>query len=126
MLYYMPLNVYGGLWGHNALMATNGLSETGAGTAIAMVFWGMAAGSVAGGYISNRVGNRKWVVVVGAVLTALAYISVLYNFVGGFAFISVALFLAGFFGGFQMLTFAMAKKVSITRWSARRLPSSTC
>lgn len=110
MLFYMPVNVYAGLWGHSALMTTNGLSETGAGTAISMVFWGMAAGSIAGGYISDALGNRKWVVVVGAVLTALAYIAVLYGYVSGLTAISATLFLAGFFGGFQMLTFAMAKE----------------
>lgn len=110
MLYYMPVNVYGGLWGHSALMATNGLSDTDAGLAVSMVFWGMAAGSIAGGYISDRLGHRKWIVVVGAALTAVAYALVLYGYASGLVVISAALFLAGFFGGFQMLTFAMAKE----------------
>ncbi len=110
MLYYMPVNVYGGLWGHSALMATNGLSDTSAGLAVSMVFWGMAAGSVAGGYISDLLGHRKWVVVVGAALAAIAFAFVLYGYAGGVVIISAALFLAGFFGGFQMLTFAMAKE----------------
>ena len=43
-----------------------------------MIFWGMAAGSIAGGWLSDRLGHRKYLVFAGAVLTALAYAGVLY------------------------------------------------
>ena len=49
LLYYMPVNVYGGLWGNDELTHDHGLAAVQAETAISMIFWGMAIGSVAGG-----------------------------------------------------------------------------
>jgi MFS family permease len=109
LLYYMPINVYGGLWGTTELMKDHHLSRVGAETAVSMVFWGMAAGSVGGGWLSDLLGHRKYLIFVGAVLTGLAYAGVLY--LPGSELIEAALlFAGGFFGGLQMLTFAMAKE----------------
>ncbi|MCJ2187125.1 MFS transporter [Novosphingobium beihaiensis] len=109
MLFYMPVNVYAGLWGATELTSGHHRSQVAAETIVSMVFWGMALGSVFGGWLSDRLGHRKYLVLGGAVLTALAYLSVLYLPLSAFA--EGALLLAGgFFGGFQMLTFAMAKE----------------
>jgi len=109
LLYYMPVNVYGGLWGTTELMKDHHLSQVTAQTAVSMIFWGMAAGSVAGGWLSDLLGHRKYLVFLGAILTGLAYAAVLYA-PGGALAEGVLLFAAGFFGGGQMLTFAMAKE----------------
>ncbi|KHK92302.1 MFS transporter [Novosphingobium malaysiense] len=109
MLFYMPVNVYAGLWGTTELVHDHHRSQIAAETIVSMVFWGMALGSIAGGWISDLLGHRKYLVLGGAVLTGLAYLAVLYVQVS--AFTEGALLLAaGFFGGFQMLTFAMAKE----------------
>ncbi len=109
LLYYMPLNVYGGLWGTTELMKDHHLSSVAAETAVSMVFWGMAVGSIGAGWLSDRLGHRKYLVFAGAVLTGLAYGAVLY-LPGTVVTVSVLLFAAGLFGGPQMLTFAMAKE----------------
>ncbi len=109
LLYYMPVNVYGGLWGTTELIKDHHLSPVAAETAVSMVFWGMAAGSIGGGWLSDRLGNRKYLVFAGAVLTGLAYAGVLY-LPGTMLTVSLLLFAAGLFGGLQMLTFAMAKE----------------
>ncbi len=109
LLYYMPVNVYGGLWGTTELMKDHHLSSVTAETAVSMVFWGMAAGSIGGGWLSDWLGHRKFLVFAGAVLTGLAYAGVLY-LPGTPLSVSVLLFAAGLFGGLQMLTFAMAKE----------------
>lgn len=109
LLYYMPINVYGGLWGTTELMKDHHLSRVAAETAVSMVFWGMAAGSVGGGWLSDLFQHRKYLVFAGAVLTGLAYAGVLY--LPGTEITEAALlFAGGFFGGLQMLTFAMAKE----------------
>ena len=105
----MPVNVYGGLWGTTELMKDHHLSRVTAETAVSMVFWGMAAGSVGGGWLSDRLGHRKYLVFFGALLTGLAYAAVLY-LPGGEITEGALLFAGGFFGGLQMLTFAMAKE----------------
>jgi len=39
LLFYMPVNVYGGLWGTTELMADHHLSQVDAETAVSMIFW---------------------------------------------------------------------------------------
>jgi sugar phosphate permease len=109
MLFYMPVNVYAGLWGTTELVADHHRSQIAAETIVSMIFWGMALGSIVGGWVSDLLGHRKYLVLGGAVLTGLAYMTVLYLPLSAFAE-GAFLFAAGFFGGFQMLTFAMAKE----------------
>ncbi|GAA4763059.1 MFS transporter [Stakelama sediminis] len=109
LLYYMPVNVYGGLWGTTELVRNHHFTTVAAETDVSMIFWGMALGSVAGGWFSDRIGHRKYLVLGGAVLTTCAYGAALYLPASALGE-GVLLLAAGFFGGFQMLTFAMAKE----------------
>jgi MFS family permease len=109
MLFYMPVSVYGGLWGTGELIIDHHLSPLAAASTASMTFWGLAGGSVAGGWLSDRLNHRRLLAVAGALLTSLAYAAVIYLPLSAAA-LAVWLFAAGFFGGFQMLTFAMAKE----------------
>lgn len=109
LLYYMPVNVYAGLWGTTELMKDHHLSRMSAETAVSMIFWGTAAGSIAGGWLSDALGHRKYLVFIGSVLTGLAYAGVLY-LPGSEVMVGALLFAAGFFGGFEILCFAMGKE----------------
>lgn len=109
LLYYMPVNVYGGLWGATELLRDHHFTQVEAETAVSMIFWGMAAGSVSGGWLSDMLGHRKYLVFFGAILTGLAYAGALYLPVSAVQ-MTALLFAGGFFGGLQMLTFAMAKE----------------
>jgi len=109
MLYYMPVDVYAGLWGTTELMKDHHLSPVEAQTAVSMIYWGTAVGSIAGGWLSDTLGHRKYLMFLGAALTGLAYAGVLY-LPGTMVTVSALLFAAGFFGGLQMLAFAMAKE----------------
>ncbi|KGI78832.1 MFS transporter [Oleiagrimonas soli] len=110
LLYYMPVNVYGGLWGVTELVRDRGLTPVRAETVVSAIFWGMAGGSVAGGWLSDRLGHRKYLVFAGAVLTGAAYACALYLPRLVDWQLAALLFAAGFFGGLQMLTFVMAKE----------------
>lgn len=109
LLYYVPVNVYGGLWGTTELVHNHHVSSVTAETLVSLIFWGITAGSVFGGWLSDRLGHRKWLVFFGALFTALAYAGALY-LPGPDWLEAILLFAAGFFGGPQMLTFAMAKE----------------
>lgn len=109
LLYYVPVNVYGGLWGTTELVRNHHVSPVTAETLVSLIFWGITVGSVFGGWLSDRLGHRKWLVFVGALFTALAYVGALW-LPGPLWLEGVVLFAAGFFGGPQMLTFAMAKE----------------
>ena len=109
-LFYMPINVYGGLWGKAEIQADRGLADAAAELAVSMIFWGMAAGSIAAGWLSDLLGHRKWLLSGAIALTALFYGLAL--FLPGLTLgpLAVLLFLAGLTNGAQMLTFAMAKE----------------
>ena len=114
LLYYVPVNVYGGLWGTTELVRNHHVSAVKAERLVSLIFWGITAGSVFGGWLSDRLGHRKWLVFVGALFTALAYAGALY-LPGPIWLEAGLLFAAGFFGGPQMLTFAMAKEGQANR-----------
>jgi len=109
LLYYVPINVYAGLWGTTELVKGHHMSHVTAESLIALLFWGLTAGSVASGWLSDKLGHRKYLVFFGAVLTALAYLAELI-FNGPTWVQGILLFAGGFFGGPQMLVFAMAKE----------------
>lgn len=109
LLYYVPVNVYAGLWGTTELVKDHHLSHVAAESLIAMIFWGLTIGSVLGGWLSDRLGHRKYLVFFGAALTALCYLAAL-TFDGPTWMEAGLLFAGGFFGGPQMLVFAMAKE----------------
>lgn len=111
MLYYMPINVFGVLWGHDALTQKNGLSPVEAQTAISMIFWGAAIGSIAFGALSDALGRRQPLVMGGILASVIAFAAAIYLPLQSVYTIGAVLFAGGFFvvGG-QMLTFAMAKE----------------
>lgn len=109
-LYYMPVNVYGGLWGKAEIRADRGLDDAAAELAVSMIFWGMAAGSVGAGWLSDRLGHRKGLLIGGIAGAAGAYAAALFWPGLGLPGLAALLFLAGLFNGAQMLTFAMAKE----------------
>nr|WP_319251129.1 MFS transporter [uncultured Celeribacter sp.] len=109
-LIYMPINVYGGLWGNEELTADHSLSAVSAETAVSMMFWGMAAGSVLWGAVSDALGHRKWIVFIGALSAMACWAGVVLTSLSQMWQVSLLLFLGGLFCGAQMLTFAIAKE----------------
>ena len=109
-LYYMPVNVFGGLWGQRDLVIDHGLDAVSAETAVSMIFLGMAVGSLATGALSDRVGHRKWIISSNAALCAVAYAAAIYVDTTSLVLLAGLLFLAGALGGAQILTFAIAKE----------------
>ncbi|MEB8386968.1 MFS transporter [Rhodobacteraceae bacterium KMM 6894] len=109
-LYYMPINVFGGLWGQSDLVQDHGLEPVSAEMAVSMIYFGMAVGSVGAGALSDWLGHRKWIIASSAALSAVAYTFAIYSETSSVALIASALFVAGLLGGAQMLTYAMAKE----------------
>lgn len=109
-LYYVPVNVYAGLWGKAELQADHGLTAVQAEFSVSMIFWGLALGGIASGYLSDRLGHRKWLLISGALISTVLFLVALFGPSGSTAALSGLLFFAGLFGGPQILTFAMAKE----------------
>ena len=95
-------------------------------TAVSMIFWGMAAGSVAGGWLSDRLGHRKYLVFAGAVLTGAGLWRRALSARRRTLDEGVLLFAAGFFGGTADADLRHGQgRPGEPRWSARWSPSST-
>ena len=109
-LYYVPVNAYAGLWGSSELSHDRGLDPSRAEFDVSLIFWGLALGSIVAGLVSDRLSHRKWVVVAGAVSSALAFFAALWLPGLGPRQVAGLMFVAGFLGGPQVLTFAMAKE----------------
>lgn len=109
-LYFLPVNVFGGLWGQSDLINDHGLAPLSAELAVSMIFFGMGIGSVGAGALSDRLGHRKWIFSSNAALSGLAYALAIYLETSSVIVISGALLAAGVLGGAQMLTYAMVKE----------------
>ena len=111
MLYYVPVTVYGTLWGNLSLQEMQGFTKVQAEQAVSLLFWGLAVGSIFGGVLSDHLGHRKWIVFLGSILASIAFGVLI--FAPGILSVFEAdglLFLIGVFCGPQMLVFAMAKE----------------
>ena len=115
LLYYVPVNVYGGLWGTTELVRNHHVSPVTAETLVSLIFWGITVGqrvrrlAVRPARPSQVAGLRRCAV-HGAGLCRRALAA---RAASGWK--RALLFAAGFFGGPQMLTFAMAKEGQANR-----------
>lgn len=109
-LYYVPINVYAGLWGKDELQKDFGFTPVAAETAISLLFVGLALGGIVAGWISDRLSHRKWILIGGALVSTALFALALGRAWTSPVPVSALLFAAGAFAAPQILTFAMAKE----------------
>lgn len=109
-LYYVPVNVYAGLWGKTELQADFAFSPVLAETAMSLIFAGLALGGIVAGWVSDRLSHRKWILIGGAFASTALFALALGLPWREPAPVMVLLFGAGAFASPQILTFAMAKE----------------
>lgn len=66
---YLPLSLFGALWGNQYIVAVTGESTAVASAAVSMVYVGWLVGAPLAGVISERMGTRKHLLVASAALT---------------------------------------------------------
>jgi len=104
-----PVLVIAGLWGVPFLMVKYNIANTQAAAAIAMIWWGLALGSPAIGFLSERMKNRKTPLVLCASLALISILIVIYTDMLPYWAIFPLLVIFGFAAGSQTLTFAVVK-----------------
>ena len=77
-LAYAPIMVFGGLWGVPFLETAYGLTRTMAAELLQIIFIGFAVGAPLAGFISDRTGQRKPIMAIGAMVALLSSILILY------------------------------------------------
>jgi MFS family permease len=109
---FAMVSAFTSLWGVPFLRAQHHLSLHQAAHSVAMVFVGIALGTPAISYCSNKQGKRKPILMLCAVLTCLSMSVVIVSHSSSVPFLSLWLFLSGFFSGSYLLGFAVVKELT--------------
>lgn len=115
----LPLMVLGALWGIQYLTQVNGFSRTEASMIDSMLFIGMIIGSPLLGWISDKIAQRKLMMIVGAVTSLLIILMIRYWQMPSFTGMLCLFFALGFTTSAQVLTYPL-----ITESNPRALTAS--
>ncbi len=77
-LSFAPIAVLGGLWGPPFIREAYHLSDTKAAALVSMSFFGLAIGAPLIGFITDRVKNRRTLMVIGSLISLFSVIAVIY------------------------------------------------
>jgi len=111
-LTFTPLAVFCGLWGNPFLVTVHHISTTDAATFLSFAFLGFGTGSPILGLISDRLGKRKPVMIVGALVSLISICFVIYiPSIQGYL-LGTLFYLFGFGIGSFMLCFAIGKDLN--------------
>ena len=105
-----PLLGFAGLWGVPYLRATHGLDQAAAAGITSLLFVGFGAGAPVFGWLSDRVGRRKWPFVAGVALCALSMAGLVYLPGLPVAAIGLLCFLNGVGGSSVIIGFAAVRE----------------
>ena len=113
-----PLLGFAGLWGVPFLQVASGLARTEAAALTSLLFVGWGVGAPLFGWLSDRIGRRRPVMMVGLLLETASLAALVY--IAGLTATALAVlcFLTGFFGSSQIVCFAIARENHPPRLSA--------
>jgi sugar phosphate permease len=120
-LAFAPVAVFGGLWGVPFLQAAYGFSRTAAAEAVSLVFIGFAVGAPIAGWLSDRIGKRLPIIIIGTTLALFISLIVLYFPELSITMANILLFMFGFFISAFLLSFAMVREVNLLIFAATAL-----
>ncbi len=101
----LPVFLLGGLWGMHYLVQVHHLTQVQASYATSMLFVGVIIGSPAFGWFSDHIGLRRMPMVVGAVLSFITIIALMYIPNLSLSALIILFFLIGFVTSSQVLTY---------------------
>jgi MFS family permease len=107
-----PMLAFAGLWGVAYIMTRYGLDRTSAAFITSMVLIGWAVGGVAGGWISDRIGRRKPIMVFAAVVAVVVWLIILFIPELSASIVAGLLLLNGLASGTMIVGFAVANETT--------------
>ena len=111
-LVYLPTTVFAELWGIPYLMHAHGMSAHAAGVANSFLFLGFILGAPLMGYISDRLGRRKFPMLFGAAGAAILMMVILYMPGLSESNIQYLMFVLGLLYSAQAIVFAVGRELS--------------
>lgn len=103
----LPLMIISAMVGNLFLIQVHGFTETKASFAISMISLGTIIGSSFFGWVSEKIGSKKKLMVFGAIFSCLMFVSLLFFKTVSTSFISTIFFLIGFLSATQVLGYPM-------------------
>jgi len=115
---FCPIAVFGGLWGNPFLQTAYHLDKTQSSFLVSLIFIGLGVGSPLLGILSDRLGDRRNIMLCSTLISFIAMSVVLYSHGLPLWFLGSLLFLFGFALGAFMLVFAIAKEMNVASLTA--------
>lgn len=109
---FSPVAVLGGVWGNAFLLAAYPISLAKASFLLSFIFVGFGVGGPLLGYISDRTGDRKYIMQINALVSMISLLILFYWSDLPFWMIGTLMFLIGFSTAAFMLAFALAKELN--------------
>lgn len=112
LLYYFATSALTCLWGISFVQTSYGVNKVTAGYAISMLFVGWMVGGPLWGAISDRIGNRKRVILWGIFLTLISLTLVIYWTSMPIILAYILMFMVGLFSAAQLLNFTFVTEIN--------------
>lgn len=111
-LLYLPASVFAELWGKQYLQAAHGYTANEAVVSLSLVFFGFAIGGPVFGFFSDYFKNRRYPMVIGAIVAAITFSAILYVPNLTHTVVNILLFIFGISYGAQIIVFAIGRELS--------------
>ena len=108
----LPIGILGGLWGILYLVKSEHFTTVHAADVTSMLFLGTVIGSPIVGWISDRLGRRKLPMVLGALITFIFMMLVLYGAALTFSEFLIVFFILGLVSSTQIISYALVAENS--------------
>ena len=101
----LPIMVICALWGASYLQVVHRMTELASSNIISLIFLGSIVGCPLAGWLSDRAGRRKPLMIVGAFFTLLTLLPLMMGWVLSETTLSLLCFLLGFFTSTQVISY---------------------
>ncbi|MES2997718.1 MAG: MFS transporter [Pseudomonadota bacterium] len=123
---YLSLSGFAEIWGIPYLIRVYGFSSVTAATAISFVFLGWAIGGPLVGWISDKLGNRRYPIIIGALLGALLFSKIIYDPTLPNYSLKILLFMFGICSSTQIIVFPIARELNVQALAGTAIAVTNC
>lgn len=110
---FAPVMVFGGLWGVSFMREAFQLSQTTSAQMVSLIFVGFAVGAPVFGWLSDRLGKRRDVMLWGTIASLIAMTTLIYLPGSSVYTIGLLLFTFGFSISSFLLCFTMIREINV-------------
>lgn len=112
-LLYLSLSAFAEVWGIPYLIRVYGLSNSAAAAKVSFIFLGWAIGCPLMGWISEKIGNRRRPIIIGALLGSALFTLLIYFPFMVHHCLGLVLFIFGLCSSAQVIIFPIAREINV-------------